>query len=206
MSMNEDMLTTIPDVKNLTYEQMNIIAKFQRLWIQVALWMRTFFKSTLEDSKDLPAVTARLFEIPADSYNAVRPYFSEEVSQQFYNIIYGLINTNYELVNAYKNNDTAAIDASTVKWYQGASEFAAFLASVNKFWDEALWNSLLFKYGQLKIQEIIAYYTGNYENEIKIYDSLEDTAALIANYMARGIIAMNEASQRTHYSRKESFK
>ena len=197
MSMREEIATPIPGVDNLTYEQMNIITKFQRLWIHVALWMKTFFNSTIEDSKDLPAVTTRLFELPADFYNAFRPYFSEEVSQQLSTIIYGLVYFNWQLVNAYKNNDRSAIDSSTVQWYKGANKLAAFLASINKYWDEGLWNSLLFQYIKLKIQEIIAYYSGEYELEINIYENLEDIAVLMGSYMARGIIAMNAEKSST---------
>ena len=195
MSMNENLLNPIPGVANLSYDEMNIIAEFQRLWIRVAFWMRAYFKSSLENSKDLQAVTAQLFELPTDFYNAFKPYFGEEVARQIYNIVYGLVYTNYQLVNAYKNNDTAAIDASTRQWYSGASQFAAYLASINKFWDYDLMNSLLFQYGKLKIQEIIAYYTQDYESEIKIYNDLEDVAVLIGSYMARGIIAMNASKQ-----------
>jgi len=107
---------------------MNIIRDFQRLWIQVAFWMRAFFKSTLEESADLPAVTARLFRLPTDFYNLFLPYFGEEVAQQVYDIIYAFINTNYQLVNAYNNNDTAA----TIIRINGRS--ACFISTENKFW------------------------------------------------------------------------
>lgn len=194
MSMNENDLAAIPGVENLTYEEMNIIAEFQRAWIRVAFWMRAFFKSSLEDSEDLPAITAQLFQLPADFYNLFRPHFSEEDSQQLYNILYDLVYTNYKLVNGYKNNDRATLDSSTVQWYQGAIQLSAFLASIDKYWDEALWNSLLSQYGKLKIEEIIAYYNKEYEKEIQIYNSLENNAVLIGRYMARGIIAKNAAA------------
>jgi hypothetical protein len=193
MPVNQEIGTPIPGVDSLTYEQMNVITEYQRLWMQIASWMRAFFKSSLEDSADLAAVTARLFEIPIDFYNAFRPYFTEEQSTQLYNIVYRLVYNNYELINAYKANDRVPIDASTIDWYQGASELAAFLASVNIYWDQAILDSLLFSYGKLKIEEIIAYYNQEYQKEINIYNTLEDSAVLIGSYMARGIIA-REAS------------
>lgn len=193
LSRREEELYRVPDVDNLTYDEMNIIGDFQRLWLQIALWMRAFFKSSLEDLEDLQAVTARLFEIPTDFYNHFLLYFGEEAARQIYDIVYDLVTTNYQLVNAYKTNETTAIDESARMWYQGANELSTFLANINKFWDAKILETLLFQYGKLKIEEIIAYFTNDYEKEIRVYNTLEDIAVLIGSYMGRGIIARNAA-------------
>ena len=194
--MNETLLNQIPGVANPTYEDMNIVAESQRLWLQLAFWMRAYFRSALEKSADLPVVTAQLFTLPQKFHDIFRTYFSEEIASQIYGIVYELINTNYQLVNAYLNNDAAAVDAATRRWYTEAAQGADYLAGINKFWDSNTISDLLFKYGNLKIQEIVAYYNKDYEDEIKIYNALKNKAnkaAQTCNYMARGIIARNAA-------------
>ncbi len=195
-SRSKEEFYGIPDIDNLTYEEMNIISDFQRLWLQIAVWMRSFFRSSIRNSEDLEAVTARLFEIPTDFYNRFLLYFGEEAAREMYNIVYNLVSTNFALVNAYKSSDQAAIDEATRMWNQGAGEMSAFLANINKIWDESVFRTLMFQYGKLKVEEIIAYLTHDYEKEIRIYNSLEDVAVLIGSYMGRGIIARNLAMRR----------
>jgi len=40
MSMNENTITVTPGT--ITYEQMNVFINYQKLWSQLAMWMRDF--------------------------------------------------------------------------------------------------------------------------------------------------------------------
>jgi len=190
MPDNEDALTPIPGVANLTYGDAAILMNFEQLWIENVFWMRSFFRSALTNRPDLVTVTNRVFQgIPLDFYNEFSKYFGPEDSQQFLNIFSRLVITNWQLVNAYKSNDQADIDASTVQWYQIANELSDFLASVNKYWDANQLKSLFDEYIQLKIREIIAFLNEDYELESKIFTEIESKAIRLATYLAMGIVA-----------------
>jgi hypothetical protein len=190
---HEDGMIRTPDDK-YTFEQMNMLIHAQRLWIQFASWMRTFMLNTLENSNCLPAVTTRLYEqIPLDLYNVFLVFYGEEIAQQFLNLFSRFIHNTWPMLEAYKSGDQEAINASAVQWYRTADDLATFLAKNNIYWNEDQWKSLLYQYIRSYIQEIIAYLGGDYEQEIAIYENLEDISSRMAGYMARGIIARNLA-------------
>jgi len=49
----------------------------------------------------------------------------------------------------------------------------------------------LYQYIKLIIQEINAIKNGEYENEINIYNNINNLTDLMGSYMARGIISKN---------------
>ena len=195
MPTNKDIVTPVAGIENLTYEDANILLNIQKLWTEIVHWMRSFIHSVLENRPDQSAIGTRLFlKLPTDLYNEFRKYFSEEESKQFLDITSRLISANWPLLIAYKNNDKTAIDLSTAQWYQIADELAAFLARVNKYFNENQLKTLLHDYINLKIKEIIAFVHGDYGMETEIYDEIEDKVIQIASYMAMGIIAMRRTS------------
>ena len=188
--MPDNRLTPLPGVANLTYEDATILMNFEQLWIENVFWLRSFFRSALTNRPDLVTITNRVFQgIPLDFYNEFSKYFGPDDSQKFLNIFSRLVVTNWQLVNAYKSNDTATIDASTVQWYRISDELADFLGGVNKFWDVNQLKGLFHEYIQLKIQEIIAFLKEDYELETQIFNEIENKAIRLAIYMAMGIIA-----------------
>lgn len=188
--MPDDILTPIPGIENLTYEDANLLLRFQRLWIELILWLRDFFHSYLENLPDLPVITTRVFqEIPRDFHEEFSRHFGPEDSQQFLNLFTRLVAINWQLVEAYRENNLAAIDESTVQWYRTADEMASFVAGVNRYWDENQVRTMLYDYIQLKIREIIAFLNGDYEQENMIFSELKNLVSHMAVLFAMGIIA-----------------
>lgn len=157
MSMNEDVVSPVPGIENLTYEDVNTLLNIQRLWLEVIQWMRAFFHGVLENSPAQSAAGTRLFQkLPMDLYNEFKKYYSEEESRQFLNIITRLISGNWQLITSYQSNDKASIATSTAQWYQTANELSEFLASINKYYDETQFKTLFDEYINLKTAEINA--------------------------------------------------
>lgn len=194
ISMYEDGLIQMPGDK-YTFEQMNMLIRTQRLWTQFALWMRSFQHCILEDSQNLPAVTTRLYEqLPLDFYNVFLVFYGEEIAQMFLNNFSRFIHNTWPILQAFKSGDQAAVDAAVVQWYQTADTLADFLARNNIYWNVDQWKSLLYQYIRSYIQGVVAYLGGDHEQEIAIYENLEDICLRMAGYLARGIIARNLAA------------
>ena len=206
MPKKEEVVNPIPRIENLTYEDAMILLNIQRLWLEVIQWMRSFFHSSLGNRPEQTAIANRLFlELPADLYDEFIKYFSEEESQQFLNIISQLISINWDIMNAYKANDRASIELGTARWYQTANELAAFLATINEYYDESYLRTLLYDYIGLKLNEIIALINGDYALEIQIYDEIKEKVVQIANYMAMGVIAMQSQHNLPHQNLTRSL-
>jgi len=190
MSMNENTITVTPGT--ITYEQMNIFINYQKLWSQLAMWMRDFIYSNFEDSGNLQIITTQLFDkLPLTFYNAFKIFYGTEISRQFLSAFLRFLDSAIQLVHAYKNNDTSAIDSSTSQWYENADALATFFATINIYWSKDQWRNLLYQYIKLIIQEINAIKNGEYENEINIYNNINNLTDLMGSYMARGIISKN---------------
>lgn len=189
MPDGEDILMPVPGIENLTYEDVNFLLRTQKLWVELILWMRNLYRSSFENLPVAAVITRVFQQLPLDFYNEFRRHFGPEESQQFLNLITRLIAVNWQMVNAYKENNQAAIDESIVQWYRTADEIANFLAGVNPYWDEVQIRNMLYEYIQLKIQEIMAFLSGDYDREIQIFDELKDKVIRMSASLAAGIIA-----------------
>ncbi|HWQ80065.1 MAG TPA: hypothetical protein VN381_14650, partial [Anaerovoracaceae bacterium] len=100
MTMYDDELIRTPSDK-YTFEQMNMLIRSQRLWTQFALWMSYFQQCTLEDARNVSAITTRLFEqLPLDFYNIFLLFYGEEIAQQFLNVFSRFIHCTWPLLHA----------------------------------------------------------------------------------------------------------
>lgn len=171
----------------ITFEKMNLINDIRSLWLQLALWMRSFIISSANDSGDLAATTGRLYQVPKDFYNTLRIMYGRALAEHFLTLMTRYIVTAVRLMDALKNNNQNAINARTEQWYQIADEIAAFLAQ-NPIWDESYWRALLYQNISMTINQMLAVLKGYYEREISIYERINTRAIVIADYMSKGIL------------------
>lgn len=188
---NNCHFTKVSGIDYLTAEEVNILLAFQNIWIDTAHWVRSFYHTVFGNLPEQRSIGTRLFVgLPMDLYNEFKKYFNEEEAQEFKDIVSRFITINWQLANSYKSKDHISIDFTAAEYYRIAEEFAAFLARVNKYYDENQLKALFNDHIKLKINEIIALTTGDYDLEMKIFDELKETGATIGINMALGIIAM----------------
>lgn len=193
--MDEDLVVPLPEPASKAENDAKILADFQSLWLRTTFWLRSYFQSLLDNSKDLPVAAAGLFTLPNSFYHAFEPYFGSDIAQQVYNIIYEMIRIGDQLIGASKISDYAQVSEIARQWYDSTARAASYYASINPYWDELELYTLLSQYGMWKIQGILAYLQGNFEEELSINYQLEMLSLAIGSYMARGIIARNAALQ-----------
>ncbi len=192
---------TLPETGfNISFEQLNTISTFQRLWSDMAYWMRNYIISTTFELPNIAVTEEQLNKSSAEFYNAFSSYYGTEIAQEFVNLLLNFIVSGMRLVQGIKNNDQELINTSTVQWYQSADALSVFLARINVFWDNVIWTNFLQQYIKAKIDEMLAITSGNYEQEVAIYNRIQDLALLMGRFMARGIIAagsLNQTSSQT---------
>lgn len=117
MMPENNLITLIPGVNYLTYEQMNSIITFQKLWIDLSFWMRNVLISTFSNLPNLQATTNQVYIVmPQNFYYYFRLYYGPEISQYYVNYFTSFLASYLQLLNAYNINDTAAINSITVQW------------------------------------------------------------------------------------------
>lgn len=185
-----NLITIIPEVNYLSYEQMNTIITFQKIWIDLAFWNRNLLISTFFNLPNLLPTTNQFFNItPQIFYNSLRFFYGPEISQYFLSYFTSFLASNLQLINAYKSNDEKAINDATTQWYLNADTLSEFFSRINIYWDVNQWKNLLYQYIRLKIVEAVAVQSGDHNQEMGTFYKIQDLSQVIGSYMARGIIA-----------------
>lgn len=170
------------------YERLNLLNQLRKLWEQHVMWTRSFVISAANDLKDIEFVTKRLLENPTDFAQIFRQYYGDEIAKQFEELLKEHILIAADIVKATKENDSQKTQALLEKWYHNADKIAEFLSEINPNWEEDEWRFMLSSHLDLLEKEIINRIAGNYEDDVAIYDIIEDQALEMADLMAAGII------------------
>lgn len=160
---------------------------FREVWEQHVMWTRSFIISTAAQLGDLKDVTNRLLQNPTDMANLFRQFYSEKEAQQFEDLFKEHLLIAAQLVNAARTGDEETADKTREDWYENADNIAAFLASINPYWDKSIWQRMLFQHLEMTEDEAVERLNGRYAEDISLFDEIESQALLMADYMSEGI-------------------
>ncbi|MFA5635569.1 MAG: hypothetical protein WCX60_03390 [Anaerovoracaceae bacterium] len=178
-----------PVTRDMTFEQMNALIAFRTIWIELAMWMREFVYSLVDNDPNQVAVTNRLYiGVPLKFYNAITVFYGPEIAEEFLGRISRFILRVWRLVDAIKNNRPDLVGDIAMSLQEGAIQNAAFMESVNPNWDRSTWNNFYIQYLRMLNEMILFIIGGEYENEIRVFDRLQNLSTLMGGNMARGII------------------
>jgi len=177
---------------SVTFDQMNIITNFQRKWTHIASWTRAFLQATIYDLPTLKVVSDKLLGLPQEFYDLFSHFYGTQNAQEFVRLLSNCVMSGMSALKGMRNGDQELANTSTAQWYKNSDELASFLAKIEIYWDENTWKDFLYQYIKLTTDEMIAQMGGNYEQEMAIFQRLEDLSVQMGSYMSRGIIASNK--------------
>lgn len=160
---------------------------FRQLWEQHIMWTRSFIISTVDDLKDLEYVTKRLLKNPNDFADLFNTFYGSEKSNKFQKLFEEHLLIAADLVNQAKNNNTEKINETREKWYKNADEISEFLSSINVFWEKEQWQKMLYEHLKMTENEAVTRIEKQFQENIDIYDEIENQALKMADYMSQGI-------------------
>lgn len=172
-----------------TYEQLNILTNFQRLFIRLTVLMRATITSWIFNNPNFNAIAQNLMSIPEDFANALQVFYGPEVANRFNNLLTNFISNIFTILEGYRTNDQELINQSVQKWYNDANELSKYLDSINIFWSEPQWTNLLYQYIQSFFTMITSLYDGNYDREQQGFNNTLNLATIMGNFMAQGLIS-----------------
>ena len=171
-----------------TPQQICLMNRLRQLWGQHVYWTRFFIISTAADLDDLEQVSKRLLQNPKDFAELFTPIFGMRAASRFEELFTQHLLIAADLVNAAKNGEVDKANTAIDKWYKNADEIAEFLSSVNRCWNKAKWKSMLYSHLEMTEKEAALRLQGNYTADINVFDSIENEAYKMADYMFCGII------------------
>ena len=171
-----------------TQYQVELLNELRMLWEQHIHWTRSFIISTAANLGDLEPVTKRLLQNPGDFGKVFRMFYDDQIASTFENLLTQHLLIAADLVNAAKNKDSQAATQARTKWYKNADEIAAFLASINPYWNEQVWRDLFYSHLQMTEKEATLRLAEQYAEDVKLYDMIEQEALMMADYMFYGFL------------------
>lgn len=172
----------------LESEQLALISSLRKLWIQLAIWSRSLIVSTAAGLGDIQAITDRLTDLPEAFSAVLGQYFEPQDADRFRGLLAEHISAIEALVAAEKNNDVQTVNLETVNLYNNAGRIAAYLVSINPYWDRDQLSSLLYDYIEMQLADLVTRLEGDYARELAIFDDLLTQAVKIADYTAQGML------------------
>ena len=160
---------------------------FRKLWFEHVVWTRSFIISTAADLGDRKAVTDRLLRNPSDFENVLKPFYGTEKAKRFNNLLTEHLTIAARLVNDAKAGNTEAVNEERRKWYANADEIADFLSGINPYWSKNEWMLMLHDHLKLTETEAVERLSGQYAQDVSLFDAIEDQALMMGDTMAEGI-------------------
>jgi Tfp pilus assembly protein FimV len=197
IDLNSLYIGQVINVPQAVHSQHNQVSKaaadlkdsLRSLWEQHVFWTRLVILSIVFNLPDVDVVTKRLLQNPTDFEKALRPLYGERIASKFADLFKSHLAIAAELVKAAKSGNTKAANDIETRWYANADQIAAFLASINPYWSESTWKSLLHDHLAMTKAEAVNMLSGKYQDSIAVFDRIEQQALVMADVMTKGIVS-----------------
>lgn len=174
-------------MENFKQKNCCVLQKMRKLWTQHVYWTRLFIISTLSNLGDLEVVTNRLLCNPKDFEMLLKPIYGAKKSTEFEKLLTEHLMIGGDLVNAAKANEAEKANILRKKWYENADELAVFLSSINSCQKREKWQRMLYSHLAMIEKEVELRLKGDYREDIKNFDNIENEALKMADYMFCGV-------------------
>lgn len=171
----------------ISYDEMNEIFGVMMFWFELVTWVRNYMLSRYLNLGSTEAVFQRLLRVPADYINALRQVFGDMVTEDYIQLFYTYIDLIDAFITAQMEGNIDEINRVTQLLYKNADERAAFIASLNPYWDETEWRNRLYNNLRSTIDESTSFLAGDYARNIDIFSTILDQAESTGNYFTEGL-------------------
>lgn len=169
----------------ITLSQMNIIFNMRIFWRRLTLWTRLYILSRYTGAGTEEVLFDRLYLENLNFGDLLRIPFSRSSSDKYSQLLNQFTIGIRDLITAQIQGDTDALRQSIDRLVQNANERAAFLASINPYFNEAEWRDILTRYLQDTMEEANLFASKDYRMDIQYFDRLNALADNMGDVMAQ---------------------
>lgn len=170
----------------ITYGQMSLIFQARNLWRELVMWSRVYLISRIAGIGITEDVFNRIYQIPLEFGNIIGLFFGDQAAEFTVEQLSSNVILYRELVEEMISGDNDAASATVQKLYKNADERAAYMASINPYWDEAQWRNLIYTFYTYSFQEIVSILTSDPKN-IDLFDRFLGYADIMGDYLTQGL-------------------
>ena len=156
----------------ITPGQTDLISNARIFFRRYTTWLRAYILSRYTGVGTPEEIFGRIYLETSNFGDMIRFTLgldhSTGFTQQMNQIIFGL----RDIIDAQLAGNSQAVAENVSRLYQSADDTAAFLASINPYFNEAEWKKYLRAYVQYTLEEANLFSSGQYQNEIEIFDRI----------------------------------
>ena len=161
---------------------------FRKLWEQHILWTRIVISDIVFEIPERDFAITRLLRNPDDFGKQLSQFYGSSFGRDFGALMYDHLTIAAELVHAVKSGNEERFEELNRKWFKNADDMARALTSVNPYWDFETWQKMLYEHLDLVLKEATLFINCQLEENVLLFDKMEQQALEMADMMTKGII------------------
>ncbi len=166
---------------------MNLIFNTRLFYRRLTIWTREYIISRYLGIGTQEELFSRFYLETLDAGNFVRPFFGREAADRYSQLLSTYAIALRDLISAQLEGNTEAINQNVNRLYQDLDERASFIASINPYVNKTEWVKQLQTYLQYTIEEANNFITGNYRNDIELFDRLTELSNQLGDAVAQSL-------------------
>lgn len=176
------------DTRCISKAEADYLAMNRLLWMEHVNWTRMTIMGIVFNLPDLPFVQKRLLKNATDLGNCLRPFYGNQIADQYAQLIKEHLVLAAELVTAATKRDQETAQQKEKAWYKNADNIAAFLSSINPFINKTELQKMLYTHLSLTKDEAVNMIQKNYEADVEVFDKIEAEALAMSDMIASAIV------------------
>lgn len=167
--------------------QVELSNTIRRLWVDNSQWIRALVYSVFFNIGDRAAIEVRLNRVADQFAELFTRYYGPEAGDRIRVNYLMYIQALEGMIEAYRNNDATAVQGYREQLYQIADNLAQYYAQLNRYWDQATLQVMLYELINNTESEIAHIGTSDFAQEIEAHDRLMDQAYRLSDELTTGI-------------------
>lgn len=172
----------------LSKEEVDFKSMNRLLWEEHVNWTCMTIMSIVFDLPDLEEVQTRLLRNATDLGNFLRPFYGDQLADEYAALIKEHLVLAAELVTAAVKGDTKTAEEKEKQWYRNADEISMFLSHINPCINLEAIRKMFYTHLALTKQEAVTMIGKNFKEDIAVFDKIEAEALEMSDMIADGII------------------
>ena len=156
------------------------------LWRDLVMWSRMYLISRIAGIGTAEDAFNRIYRVPTEFGNVIRLVFGDQAAETIIQQLSATVMLYKELVEAMVTGKGDAANTIAQQLYKSADERAAYMASINPFWDETQWRNLIYTFYTFSFQEIVSILNNDPKN-VDLFDRFLSHADVMGDYFAQGL-------------------
>lgn len=173
----------------MTYGELYVIEQFQRHILDLAIWSRSLLIALKYDLPNTGEIYQRLLNEPDDTHEIMSAFFGEANANQYENYLIELINCFVLLAEAMLSNNETEANNNYKCLISITDDMASFFYQLNPSSESDMWHKLFREYVEMLYRQIYTIISGNFTENIELFDSIMIQSYLIANYISNAAIS-----------------